>query len=195
MIKRWTIHFEYHWGYWPRFSIRRNPRHGDRVVDGGVPGTLKRCPTCQDGFLHEPDLIMTGVTETDLGLKIDLRCSDAVVEKFMEDVRRMASFIDRPGGSNHKSNLAMDLNAPMPSDIVEAPRTSTMAWHSPMPDDIPKVKVTMVPGPQGNLTELLLGKGSLTYVVGETVWFNHSEHVVELFEPEKRVVLRHLPFH
>ena len=55
MIARWNVHFEYHRGYRPRFSIRRAPKHGDRGIDGGEPGTLIRCEMCGDGFLHMPD--------------------------------------------------------------------------------------------------------------------------------------------
>ncbi len=55
MIERWILHVEFHWGYRPRVSLRRAPRSGDRVVDGGVPGTLERCALCGEGFLHVPD--------------------------------------------------------------------------------------------------------------------------------------------
>ncbi len=55
MIKRWILHIEFHWGYRPRISLRRAPRSGDRVTDGGVPGTLERCALCGEGFLHVPD--------------------------------------------------------------------------------------------------------------------------------------------
>ncbi|MFL6416809.1 MAG: hypothetical protein ACJ74Y_14190 [Bryobacteraceae bacterium] len=57
MIKRYILHLEFHKGYWPPIiSFRRMPRHGDRMVDGGVPGTLIGCPTCSTtGFLHRPD--------------------------------------------------------------------------------------------------------------------------------------------
>lgn len=56
MIKSWTIHFEMHRGYWPKLHIFRTPRHGDRVRDGGIPGTLVACPSCSGiGLLHIPD--------------------------------------------------------------------------------------------------------------------------------------------
>lgn len=55
MIKRWILHVEFHWGYWPRISFRRVPKPGDRVLNGDEMGTLKLCPECQDGLLHEPD--------------------------------------------------------------------------------------------------------------------------------------------
>lgn len=58
MIKRYILHLEAHrniFRYRPRISFKRAPRAGDRVKDGGVMGTLRLCPTCQEGFLHEPD--------------------------------------------------------------------------------------------------------------------------------------------
>ncbi len=55
MILRYILHVEFHWGYRPRINLRRAPRSGDRVTDGGIPGTLRRCALCGDGFLHEPD--------------------------------------------------------------------------------------------------------------------------------------------
>jgi hypothetical protein len=57
VIVRYILHIEAHWGYRPRISLRRAPRSGDRVTDGGVPGTLRRCALCGEGFLHEPDPI------------------------------------------------------------------------------------------------------------------------------------------
>lgn len=56
MIKRYILHFEFHWGYRPRISIRRMPRPGDRIMDNGMMGTLEACPNCDgDGLLHRPD--------------------------------------------------------------------------------------------------------------------------------------------
>jgi hypothetical protein len=54
MIKCYVLHIELHNGYWPRVSFKRAPQPGDRVVDGGVPGTLVRCKECGEGFLHQP---------------------------------------------------------------------------------------------------------------------------------------------
>lgn len=55
MIWIYILHIEFHKGYWPKISIKRKPKHGQYAVDGGYPGTLKLCPTCQDGFLFEQD--------------------------------------------------------------------------------------------------------------------------------------------
>jgi hypothetical protein len=56
MIKRFTIHLEFHRGYRPRFYIRPQPKPGDRHVDGGVPGILVACKECDgQGLLHKPD--------------------------------------------------------------------------------------------------------------------------------------------
>lgn len=56
MISRWIVHFECHWGYRPRFSIRRAPRVGDRVVDGGEAGVLVACRDCSGvGFFNRLD--------------------------------------------------------------------------------------------------------------------------------------------
>ena len=54
MIVRYLLHVEAHWGYLPRVSVHRAPRSGDRVVNGGDPGTLVRCKHCGEGFLHQP---------------------------------------------------------------------------------------------------------------------------------------------
>lgn len=56
MIAEYILHLEFHRGYRPRISLRRKPEAGDRVVDGGTPGTLVRCRECGEGFLHVPDL-------------------------------------------------------------------------------------------------------------------------------------------
>jgi hypothetical protein len=57
MILRLLVHFEWHRGFGllPIVKVTRMPRNGDRTTDGGTPGTLRRCPLCQDGFLHVPD--------------------------------------------------------------------------------------------------------------------------------------------
>lgn len=55
MIRRWILHVEAHRGYRPRISLRRAPRAGDRVVDGGEPGILVRCQECGEGFLFVAD--------------------------------------------------------------------------------------------------------------------------------------------
>jgi hypothetical protein len=55
MIARYVLHIEAHRGYRPRLSLRRAPQPGDRVTDGGIPGTLVRCPQCGEGMLHAPD--------------------------------------------------------------------------------------------------------------------------------------------
>jgi hypothetical protein len=56
MTKRYILHIEWHKGYKPRFSIRRVPRHGDKVFDGGEKGTLIACQTCSTtGFLFKSD--------------------------------------------------------------------------------------------------------------------------------------------
>ena len=58
MIKRYILHLEFHWGYRPRISFRRAPRHGDRVMDGGEMGTLIACQACSGvGLLHQADVI------------------------------------------------------------------------------------------------------------------------------------------
>jgi hypothetical protein len=56
MIKIWTIHLEVHKGYLPKLKIFRAPRHGDRVRDGGIMGTLVACQECSGvGLLHHAD--------------------------------------------------------------------------------------------------------------------------------------------
>lgn len=54
-IWRWTVHAEWHPDHRPRFSIRRAPRHGQRVTDGGEEGALIACRECSgDGYLFIP---------------------------------------------------------------------------------------------------------------------------------------------
>lgn len=56
MIRRYLLHLEAHRGYRPRVSLRRAPRSGDRVVDGGLPGRLTGCDGCSSvGLLFVPD--------------------------------------------------------------------------------------------------------------------------------------------
>lgn len=51
MIARWVLHVEAHWGYRPHISIRRAPRSGDVVMNGGERCVLERCQHCGEGFL------------------------------------------------------------------------------------------------------------------------------------------------
>lgn len=55
MLARYVLHLEWTRGYRPHVSLRRAPRHGDRVTDGGRTGTLERCQPCGEGFLFRPD--------------------------------------------------------------------------------------------------------------------------------------------
>lgn len=50
-----VIHVEWRPGCWPNASIRLAPQPGDRVLNGGEPGRLIRCPLCEEGTLHVPD--------------------------------------------------------------------------------------------------------------------------------------------
>jgi hypothetical protein len=60
VIARYVLHVELHRGYRPRISFRRAPRPGDRVIDGGVPGTLEGCSACScTGLLHRADIRTT----------------------------------------------------------------------------------------------------------------------------------------
>jgi hypothetical protein len=61
-IKRYILHVEWHPGYRPHISIRKMPRPGQRVVDGGVSGVLESCSNCSgDGMLLRPDAFPQGV--------------------------------------------------------------------------------------------------------------------------------------
>lgn len=58
IVREWIIHFEWWLGkrWFPRLHIYRKPRHGDRVKDGGVMGTLIACQACSGvGLLHQAD--------------------------------------------------------------------------------------------------------------------------------------------
>jgi hypothetical protein len=72
MIRQYVVHIEWHRGYRPRLSIRRRPRHGDRVVDGGEPGTLIACRECGgDGMLHLRDRPPAASAPTSLDMDLD----------------------------------------------------------------------------------------------------------------------------
>lgn len=54
-ILRWTFHIEWHKGYGLNMSIRRQPRHMQRVTESGQIGHLVRCEPCSgDGYLFMP---------------------------------------------------------------------------------------------------------------------------------------------
>lgn len=55
MIKRWVVHVELHRGYRPHFSIRRLPRVGTRMIDGGIHGTVVPCRECGHPTMFQPD--------------------------------------------------------------------------------------------------------------------------------------------
>lgn len=65
MIRRYILHLEWNRGYRPRVSLRRAPRGGDRVMDGGEPGQLMCCHECgSTGFMFRPDRQPASLTET-----------------------------------------------------------------------------------------------------------------------------------
>lgn len=50
--RKLILHFEVHRGYRPRLSAKLEPKLGARAYDGGLTGTLLRCPACSgDGYL------------------------------------------------------------------------------------------------------------------------------------------------
>lgn len=96
MIKRYILHLEFHWGYRPRISLKRMLRPGDRILNGDEMGTLKLCPECQDGLLHEPDW-----------------------RAALKNLQSVRPTLAPDPGSWHRSPRAMDFNAPpSPPDAV-----------------------------------------------------------------------------
>jgi hypothetical protein len=69
MIKRYILHFEFHWGYWPKISIKRVRRPGEWVHDGGEWGKLVACRECSgQGVLHQvPSKVFMAAPLEDLG--------------------------------------------------------------------------------------------------------------------------------
>lgn len=62
MLKIYILHLEWNKGYRPHVSLRRKPKAGDRVLNGGEPGTLLTCDTCSGtGTLHQPDWLREAV--------------------------------------------------------------------------------------------------------------------------------------
>lgn len=107
MIKRYILHIEFHWGYWPRISIKRVPRPGDWVFDGGEWGQLVICRECSgDGLLHlvKPKQYM-----------------QAKPESLWPERTGTPSNLIFEGGSDHRSAPAMDFNAD-----TEAPETAIL---------------------------------------------------------------------
>lgn len=62
MLRIYILHLEWHRGYRPHVSLKRKPRAGDRVSNGGQMGTLLTCHTCSGtGTLHQPDWLRDAV--------------------------------------------------------------------------------------------------------------------------------------
>lgn len=176
MIKRWILHFEFHWGYWPRISIKRVPRPGDWVFDGGEWGQLVACRECGgDGLLH----LVTP-------------------KQYMQ--AKPESLWPAPPISDHVSPPAMDFNAdwkmfPLPL-IPETSkykvgnrvgyRTEQYLIHA-IGSDLdggnrfmhlkPATNPTMVGSPD----HLILGYelGTVDHQPGSEVWTNGAEYIVD----------------
>src|SRR3954467_14874548 len=107
MIKRYILHIEAHKWHLPRISFKRAPKHGDRVMDGGVMGTLKLCPECQEGFLHEPD-------PPRVHRPRPRPTRPTMLERVLADLSRnlteQAMRPSRPVRSDHTPRPAMDFN-------------------------------------------------------------------------------------
>lgn len=157
MIKRWILHIEFHWGYRPRISIKRVPRPGDWVFDGGEWGQLIACRECGgDGLLHlvkpkqymqaKPESLFPEVLPPEPHTWDGIVCLDCDA-----DVTFCPYPPTRPR-SDHESNRAMDLNVSVA--LSDAPET----------------------------TVLELGPHSLDYKTGEVISYWRTDYVVEKIE-------------
>jgi hypothetical protein len=160
MIKRYILHVEFHWGYWPTISIHRAPMVGDRVVDGDIPGTLVGCKECSGvGLLHQPDSFAGLWPEVagPLGGFTGFR-----VER------------DLPRGDNRMIFESF----PWPYEVVYRNNTDKITGAADI--EIRNDVVTKT---------LYLGPTSLNYKVGETVWHENRDWVVKEFVPNEKLVL------
>lgn len=116
MIKRYILHIEAHKWRVPRISFKRAPKHGDRVMDGGVMGTLKLCPECQEGFLHEPDPPRVRRSRPRPPRPTML---ERVLADLSRNLTEQALRPARPVRSYHTPRPAMDFNPPTHVEIKD----------------------------------------------------------------------------
>lgn len=194
MIKRYVLHIEAHRRRLPRISFKRAPRPGDRVVDGGIPGTLRRCPTCQEGFLHEPDPrpvysrpkpspkpSLLGLFVSELAKSIDQGRSSRV----------------RPVRSHHRPRPAMDLNGPQHVELKVKEKKPVEHVELQVEEETPAehVELKIEEEKTGERVELMLSedespetldldyaRGTRKYKRGEVVWTHKAEYIVDKLE-------------
>ncbi len=206
MIKRYILHIEAHrnvFRYRPRISFKRAPRHGDRVVDGGVPGTLKLCPECQEGFLHEPDPIWKRAraqkpTTTPL--------AGLLVESLVRNLASQAVTPPSTTRSPHRSRPAMDFNVPthveLTVDEPKAPKPPQGPTHVELKEKGPEhVELKLdeeVERPEdlefedGSPEELKLNYalGTVDHKRGDVLWTHKAEYVVDKLEDDILYLVR-----
>jgi hypothetical protein len=205
MIKRYILHIETHWRYRPRISFKKAPKAGDRVVDGGIPGTLKLCPTCQEGFLHEPDLL--GASPR---VKKDKKRKTPFWAFLLAEVAKSATqprpYSDRPYRSYHTPRPAMDFNVPthvrltperpnrpvrptVPThvELKEEPKPSVVKLTVDDEDPILK-KETTDKSPE--TLELDYTLGTHEYEQGDEVWTHHAKYIVDKLEDNVLYLVR-----
>lgn len=213
MIKRYVLHIEAHrnvFRYRPRISFKRAPRHGDRVVDGGILGTLKLCPLCQEGFLHEPDPRPSWARP-----KAKVRTRPSLLSMVLADLIRNASRPDpyptRPRRSYHTPRPAFDYNAPEHVDLKltdDKRKPKTKAEHvelkvdgdTPIPKRVepklekekPESTVVKLEVEEENPEELELGYelGTVDHKRGDTLWTHKAEYVVDKLENDILYLVR-----
>lgn len=119
MIARYVLHLEAHRGRLPRVSLRRAPRHGDRVVDGGIPGTLVACEPCSaEGFLVEPGRPLTVLERFRYSVAAGVNIPPRLIglpPLADQGVRAVPS----PAGKNDQATTRAPL-PPRPDDAAEA---------------------------------------------------------------------------
>lgn len=197
MIKRYILHIEFHWGYRPRISIKRVPRPGEVVVDGGEVGTLVICPECSgQGLLHlvEPKQYMAAQPGS---LFPEGSVLQQNFEALVEEANR--SYHEGLRRSDHISPLAMDFNTDvriLPLPLI--PETSkykvgnSVRYRSAdyaikaIGQDTEGIRRNMYLAPskvlpEGPAEHVILGYelGMLDHKLGETLYTHNSEYLVD----------------
>lgn len=187
MIKSYILHIEAHRNRLPRISFKRAPQHGDRVVDGGIPGTLKLCPECQEGFLHQPDPVRAWTRPkrpAKKGLLVIL------VEELAKSVAQGRSYPPRPARSYHRPRPAMDLNRPTHVELKTDDPTPEVAEHVELKVDEPTEHVELKVEESPETLELGYRLGTVDHERGDVLFTHKAEYVVDKLENDVLYLVR-----
>lgn len=199
MIKNYILHIEAHKRRLPRISFKRAPRPGDRVVSDGVPGTLKSCPTCKDGFLHEPDprplFPRPKATRPKRPAKPGLLV--LIAEALADSSSQRRSY--------HAPRRAMDYNAPTHVELKVKKKKAAEHVELKVEEEQPvehvelkveeeqpvehvELKLEKTESPE--TLELDYKLGTVDHKRGDILWTHHAEYVVDKLENDTLYLVR-----